>query len=159
MIPRRLLPVLIALAMVGCGLGFVVPAQAKTSLVARGYWLVAHDGGVFSFGDASYFGNSVGVVSGAGATKTIGITASAYGGYWLLSANGAVAAFGGAPSFGSTAGMQLNAPIVAMAATPSGNGYWEVAADGGVFSFGDARFYGSMGGIHLNAPVEGIAVP
>ncbi len=36
-----------------------------------------------------------------------------------------------------------NAPVVGMAATPSGNGYWLVAKDGGVFTFGDATFHGS----------------
>ena len=39
---------------------------------------------------------------------------------------------------GSTGGRTLTAPIVGIAATPSGNGYWLVAADGGVFTFGDA---------------------
>ncbi len=51
----------------------------------------------------------------------------------------------------------LNAPIVGMAATPTGNGYWEVASDGGIFSFGAAKFYGSMGGKPLNAPIVGMA--
>ena len=37
-----------------------------------------------------------------------------------------------------------NAPIVGMAATPTGKGYWLVAADGGVFSFGDAPFLGNV---------------
>ena len=51
----------------------------------------------------------------------------------------------------------LNAPIVGIAAAPTGGGYWLVASDGGVFAFGDATFYGSMGGAHLNAPIVGIA--
>jgi len=38
----------------------------------------------------------------------------------------------------------VNAPIVGMAATPTGNGYWLVAADGGVFAFGDARYLGNV---------------
>jgi len=38
----------------------------------------------------------------------------------------------------------VNAPIVGMAATPSGHGYWLVAADGGVFAFGDATFLGNV---------------
>lgn len=37
-----------------------------------------------------------------------------------------------------------NAPIVGMAATPTGKGYWLCAADGGVFAFGDAVHYGTM---------------
>ena len=36
--------------------------------------------------------------------------------------------------------VNLNAPIVGMAATPSGKGYWLCAADGGVFAFGDAAY-------------------
>lgn len=38
----------------------------------------------------------------------------------------------------------VNAPVVGMAATPSGNGYWLVCADGGVFTFGDAAFLGNV---------------
>jgi hypothetical protein len=38
----------------------------------------------------------------------------------------------------------VNAPIVGMAATPSGKGYWLVAADGGVFAFGDATYMGNV---------------
>jgi uncharacterized protein YkwD/ribosomal protein L24E len=64
----------------------------------------------------------------------------------------------GAPiqSMGMTA-MSLNAPVVGMAATPSGKGAWRVAADGGIFTSGDAKYYGSTGGQHLNKPIVGIA--
>jgi hypothetical protein len=54
-------------------------------------------------------------------------------------------------------GQPLDAPIVAIAATPGENGYWLVASDGGVFVFGDAGFYGSMGGKALNRPIVGMA--
>ncbi|HSS10134.1 MAG TPA: hypothetical protein VLL25_09625, partial [Acidimicrobiales bacterium] len=49
------------------------------------------------------------------------------------------------------------APLVGIAATPSGGGYWLVAADGGVFTFGDAPFLGSLGGLRLNQPIVGMA--
>ena len=55
------------------------------------------------------------------------------------------------------AGTRLNAPIIALAPTSSGNGYWLLGRDGGVFSFGDARFFGSTGGRRLNAPIISIA--
>jgi len=52
--------------------------------------------------------------------------------------------------------LALNAPVVGMAATPSGMGAWRVASDGGVFTSGDAHFYGSTGAMHLNQPIVGI---
>src|SRR4029077_112985 len=57
----------------------------------------------------------------------------------------------------SIAPMALNAPVVGMAATPTGKGAWRVASDGGGFTSGDARFYGSTGSMHLNQPIVGIA--
>ena len=71
--------------------------------------------------------------------------------------------FGDAPFFGSIPGTNtsLNAPVVGMAATPTGKGYWLVAGDGGVFTFGDAPFPvpGSIPGTNtsLNKPVVGMA--
>ena len=65
--------------------------------------------------------------------------------------------FGDAGFYGPAGGLQLNAPPVDMAATPSGNGYWIVASDGGIFAYGDAGFYGSAGDIQLNKPIVGMA--
>jgi hypothetical protein len=73
-----------------------------------------------------------------------------------LSSSGRVSAFGAAPRLGAPRG-ELRAPLVGMAATPTGNGYWLVAADGGVFSFGDARFRGSTGAMRLHQPIVGMA--
>jgi uncharacterized protein YkwD/ribosomal protein L24E len=41
----------------------------------------------------------------------------------------------------------LAAPILGLAATPTGKGYWRVGADGGVLTAGDAAFYGSAAGL------------
>ena len=60
-------------------------------------------------------------------------------------------------SSAALAPMAINAPVVGMAATPSGKGAWRVASDGGLFTSGDAHFYGSTGGRHLNQPIVGIA--
>jgi putative peptidoglycan binding protein/L,D-transpeptidase-like protein len=65
--------------------------------------------------------------------------------------------FGDAGFFGPAGGLQLNAPPVGMAPTPSGQGYWIAAADGGIFNYGDAGFFGSAGALPLNAPIVGIA--
>ncbi len=120
-----------------------------------GYWLVAADGGVFSFGDAGFFGSTGG---GSLNQPIVGMAATPAGhGYWLVAADGGVFSFGDAGFFGSTGGGSLNQPIVGMAATPAGHGYWLVAADGGVFSFGDAGFFGSTGGGSLNRPIAGMA--
>ncbi|MGH9266613.1 MAG: TolB family protein, partial [Acidimicrobiales bacterium] len=79
-------------------------------------------------------------------------------GYWLAVGDGSLFGFGDARGFGSPAGLRLNAPVVAMASTPSGEGYWVAAADGGVFAFGDAQFLGSAGEIRLNHPIVAMAV-
>ena len=57
----------------------------------------------------------------------------------------------------SMGALSLNAPIVGMASTPTGNGSWRVGSDGGIFASGDAKFYGSPGGRHLNQPIVGMA--
>jgi hypothetical protein len=78
-------------------------------------------------------------------------------GYWEVGADGGVFCFGDAPYFGSTAAIQLNKPIVGIAATPDGNGYWLVSADGGVFAFGDAPFRGSAMGLSPTSAIVGLA--
>ena len=65
--------------------------------------------------------------------------------------------FGSAGNFGPAGGLQLNAPAVGMATTPSGQGYWIVGADGGIFNYGDAQYFGSTGAMHLNQPIVGMA--
>ncbi|MDE3205091.1 MAG: hypothetical protein KGQ66_12850, partial [Acidobacteriota bacterium] len=118
-----------------------------------GYRLVGSDGGLFSFGDAGFFGSTGGVHLAA---PIVGAAASPDGrGYWLVGSDGGVFSFGDAGFFGSTGGVHLAAPIVGMAASPDGRGYWLVGSDGGVFSFGDAGFFGSTGGVHLAAPIVG----
>jgi N-acetylmuramoyl-L-alanine amidase len=120
-----------------------------------GYWLVGSDGGIFSYGDARFFGSTGALRLNA---PIVGMAAAPDGGgYWLVARDGGVFNYGDAGFFGSAGAMHLNAPIVGMAATGDGRGYWLVATDGGIFSYGDARFWGSTGGMHLNAPVVGMS--
>jgi hypothetical protein len=120
-----------------------------------GYWLVASDGGVFTYGDATFCGSTGGSVLNK---PVVGMAATHDGGgYWLVASDGGIFAFGDAGFFGSMGGHPLNLPVVGMAATPSGHGYWMVASDGGIFAFGDAGFFGSMGGHPLNQPIVGMA--
>ena len=135
--------------------------------VRHGYWLLGADGGVFSYGDAQFYGSlpQIGYTpAGSGGphqlkAPLVGITSTVSGkGYWLVASDGGVFSFGDAVFYGSTGAMHLNKPIVAMAVTPDGKGYWLVASDGGVFSFGDASFHGSTGAMHLNKPIVAMAV-
>jgi hypothetical protein len=54
-------------------------------------------------------------------------------------------------------GTSLDAPIVAMSSTPSGQGAWLVSSDGQIFTLGDAKSFGSTVGMNLSSPVVGIA--
>jgi len=129
----------------------VLPATSSN----QGLVMTARDGGIFTFGDAGFYGSMGGKPLNE---PVVGIAATPdRGGYWEVAADGGIFTFGDAGFYGSMGGKPLNEPVVGIAATPDGGGYWEVAADGGIFTFGDAGFYGSMGGKPLNEPVTGIA--
>ncbi len=136
------------------GLQSFIEQMTVAPATSQGVVLTATDGGVFTFGNAAFFGS----VAGQHLNKPIvGIaTTPDGGGYWLVASDGGVFSFGDAPFFGSMGAQHLNKPIVGIAVTPDGGGYWLVAADGGVFAFGDAHFYGSLGAQHLNQPVVGM---
>lgn len=132
-----------------------LPAPPSPRPPTPGYWEVAADGGVFSFGSAGFFGSTGSLRL---AQPVVGMASTPdHQGYWLVAADGGIFAFGDAAFFGSTGALHLSAPVVGMAATPDGNGYWLVASDGGIFAFGDARFAGSTGGLRLRAPIVGMA--
>ncbi|MDQ1361223.1 MAG: hypothetical protein QOJ44_1600 [Acidimicrobiaceae bacterium] len=135
--------------------GLAAPVVTMMATMAgTGYRLVAADGGIFTFGDAPFYGSMGGQPLNQ---PVVGAAATSHGnGYWEVAADGGIFAFGDAQFYGSMGGMHLNQPIVGMAA-PDGGGYWLVASDGGVFTFGDAQFYGSMGGQPLNRLVVSVA--
>ena len=117
------------------------PAAPIVGLVptpsGAGYWLVGRDGGVFTFGDARYFGSTGGLRLAA---PIVGMTAMPDGsGYWLAGADGGVFAFGGAPFLGSMAGQRLSAPIARINGRSTGRGYALYGSDGARHAFGDAR--------------------
>ncbi len=121
----------------------------------RGYWLVASDGGIFNYGDATFYGSTGSIHLNR---PIVGMAATADGrGYWLVASDGGIFSYGDATFFGSTGSIHLNRPIVGMAATVDGRGYWLVASDGGIFNYGDAAFHGSTGAIRLNQPIIGMA--
>ena len=77
-----------------------------------GYWVAAPDGGVFSFGEARFFGST-------GAIKLnrpiVGLAGTPSGsGYWLVASDGGIFSFGDAEFCGSTGRIRLNSPIVGL---------------------------------------------
>jgi hypothetical protein len=125
---------------------------ALASVVAKGYYEVASDGGLFAF-NAPFYGSMGGKALNA---PVVGMAVDpATGGYWEVASDGGLFSFN-APFYGSMGGKPLNKPIVGMAYDPATGGYWEVASDGGLFAF-NAPFLGSTGNIVLNKPVVGMA--
>jgi len=79
----------------------------------RGYWLVAADGGIFSFGDAAFYGSTGNIRLNQ---PIVGMAAAPGGkGYWLVAADGGIFSFGDAAFYGSTGSIRLNQPVVGMA--------------------------------------------
>ena len=100
-----------------------------------GYWLVASDGGVFSFGDAGFYGSTGSLVLNQ---PIVGMAATPDGaGYWLVASDGGVFSFGDARFYGSTA-TTAGDPVEQVVATRSGLGYWIVQQNGTATPFGDA---------------------
>jgi uncharacterized protein YkwD len=131
----------------------IVDMAAKPN--GNGYWMVASDGGVFTFGRAGFFGSTGNIRLHR---PIVGMASTRSGrGYWLVASDGGVFTFGDARFWGSTGGRVLNAPMVGMASDPRSRGYWLVSRDGHVFSYGGARFLGSPGRRSSTHPVTGMA--
>jgi hypothetical protein len=133
------------------------PSLPSNSVTPRapGYWEVASDGGIFTFGGLGFFGS----MGGSHINQPIvGMVPAPDGrGYWEVAADGGVFTFGSASFYGSAVGSTRGVPVVGMAVTHDGRGYWLVTALGTVIPFGDAHNYGSMTGQRLNQPIVGMA--
>ena len=122
----------------------------QASPTGLGYWLVASDGGIFTYGDAGFYGSTGGMHLNK---PIVGMAATPDGkGYWLVASDGGIFAFGDAGFYGSTGGITLNKPIVGMAATPDGKGYWLVASDGGHLRLRRRRLLRLHGGSPSTSP-------
>jgi len=111
------------------GLGGARPLFAPIVGIAptpdgQGYWLVGADGGVFTFGDAGFYGNTyTDGLTGLGGARPLAkpilsIVPTPDGmGYWLLAADGGVFDFGNAqfwssgPAFGNTGPFTAAGPV------------------------------------------------
>jgi hypothetical protein len=120
----------------------------------KGYWLVALDGGIFSFGDARFYGSTGSLVLNS---PIVGMASTGDGhGYWMVAADGGIFTYGDAKFYGSTGGQSINAWVAGMAPTIDGGGYWLAGADGTIYSFGDAVSYGDMTSAPRKAPIAAI---
>ncbi|EQD33457.1 hypothetical protein B1A_19028, partial [mine drainage metagenome] len=89
---------------------------------------VASDGGIFSFGDAQYYGSTGAMTLNK---PIVGMASTPDGkGYWLVASDGGIFSFGDATYFGSAAGTPVSAPVVGIAAvniptaySPGATGY------------------------------------
>ena len=126
------------------------PAPKPSTSAATGYYVLGHDGGIFTHGSATFRGS----VPGLGVRTEVVLMAvtPSQQGYWVLGGDGGVFSFGDARYHGSLPGLGVRGRAVDLKPTPTGNGYWMLGADGGVFSFGDARFHGSVPGLGVSDP-------
>jgi hypothetical protein len=111
----------------------------------HGYWFVAADGGVFSFGDAQFHG-STGSMRLAAPVMSMASARDGRG-YWLVASDGGIFAFG-VPFEGSLPGLRAilggtYVPTMRMRAISSSDGYYLLGLDGSIEAFGTARFFGS----------------
>ena len=100
----------------------------------KGYWLVAADGGIFTFGDAAFYGSTGNIKLNQ---PIVGMASTPDGkGYWLVAADGGIFTFGDATFYGSAA----NNGITATGIIPSADGksYSIVSSTGEQFAFGDS---------------------
>ena len=73
---------------------------------------MAADGGIFSFGDAAFYGSTGAIHLNQ---PIVGMAATSDGkGYRLVAADGGIFSFGDATFYGSTGAIHLNRPIVGM---------------------------------------------
>ena len=106
-----------------------------------GYFMVASDGGVFTFGDARFEGSCPGIIGGCVGAGVAVVPDASGNGYWLITQSGNVYTFGDAPFYGSPGGQ--GSPVTSAVRTADGRGYWILLANGTVDAYGDAVFRGS----------------
>jgi subtilisin family serine protease len=116
-----------------------------------GYYMVATDGGIFSFGRSRFLGSTGSIHLNQ---PIVAMAASPRrAGYWFVARDGGVFNYGDAPFWGSLGGTHPSSPIVGMAALGDGRGYFLFGADGQVYDFGAARVPEDAQGFRTKAHV------
>ena len=120
--------------------------------------IVGSDGGVFSFGSATFDGSLPGLGVHVDDIRSI-LPSATGGGYVLVGTDGGAFVFGtGAQFQGSLPGKGVSVDdIVGIALTNDDNGYYMAGADGSVYAFGDAVSLPAPSGLASNLPIVAIA--
>jgi hypothetical protein len=114
----------------------------------NGYWLLHDDGGIFTYGDAPFYGSAASHIQTY--ATALALTPSGRG-YWIVERRGMVWAYGDAQCYGGTYDTGAT-DIIGIAPTASGNGYWLIEQDGGIWPYGDAVSH-SYGGLGNHSPL------
>jgi hypothetical protein len=109
----------------------------------KGYFMVGADGGVFSFGDATFEGSCPAIGGCVGAAVAVMPDGTGKG-YWIVTKSGHVYSFGDATYYGAP-GPQA-AAVTSAVRTANGRGYWILLANGTVDAYGNAANLGGPTG-------------
>lgn len=136
------------------------PSMVVASASVRGYYVLGSDGGVFSFGQAPFYGSVPGLKLGHTVSAVSMATTFDQKGYWVLGQHGTVYPFGDAANYGDIKSIGLYGRVKAKAIIPTvdGKGYYILGTDGGVFTFGDATFYGSVPGLPNPPNIQAVSL-
>jgi hypothetical protein len=152
----RLGSVVLTAAVAALGASSAITGTASAGATAHtapapGYWEVAADGGIFTYGSAPFQGS----LGGQGLiAPVVGVAATPDGGgYREAQANGIVSSFGDATPLSTSSGALRVVGIAALS-----NGVYDEAYSGGQVLKQAGTFSTYSGPIaQLNAPIEGIA--
>ncbi|HEX6348400.1 MAG TPA: hypothetical protein VF160_03300 [Candidatus Dormibacteraeota bacterium] len=121
----------------------------------RGYSILNQAGGIYSFGDAAYYGN---LIDHHYPGPAIGLASTPNGGgYAILNTGGGIYTFGNAQYLGNLIDHHYPGPAVAISETPSGRGYAILTSSGALYTFGDALYFGNLLDHHFPGPAVSFA--
>ena len=108
----------------------------------KGYWLVAADGGIFSYGDAGFYGSTGSLTLNEPIVGMAPRTTARGTGSWPPTAASSTTAT--PTSTARPAARTCPTAVVGMVASPDGGGYLMATENGVVLPFGDAQAFGGL---------------